>query len=52
MKRNIICHQQIFFSKDEEGKLDDSKDFVEWAGDYQHYMALKHELELKLKATV
>jgi hypothetical protein len=41
-----------FFSKYKEGKLDDSKDFVEWAGDYQHYMALKHELELKLKATV
>ncbi len=29
-----------FFSKYQEGKLDDSKDFVEWAGDYQHYISL------------
>lgn len=41
-----------FFSKYNEGKLDDSIDFVEWAGDYQHYMALKQELELKLKTKV
>jgi len=33
-------------------KLEDSKDFVEWAGDYQHYIELKHELEEKLKVTV
>jgi len=39
-----------FFSKYKEGKLDDSKDFVEWAGDYQHFMDLKQELEQKLKA--
>jgi hypothetical protein len=40
-----------FFSQYKEGKLEDSKDFVEWAGDYQHYMDLKRELEEKLKAT-
>jgi len=32
-----------------KGKLEDSKDFVEWAGDYQHYIELKQELEEKLK---
>ncbi len=40
-----------FFSQYKEGKLEDSKDFIEWAGDYQHYMDLKRELEQKLKAT-
>ncbi len=39
-----------FFSQFKEGKLDDSKDFIEWAGDYQHYMDLKRELEQKLTA--
>lgn len=39
-----------FFSQYKEGKLDDSKDFIEWAGDYQHYMDLKRELEQKLTA--
>lgn len=39
-----------FFSQYKEGKVDDSKDFIEWAGDYQHFMDLKRELEQKLQA--
>ncbi len=39
-----------FYSRYLSGVLEDSRDFVEWAGDYQHYMALKQELEQKLKA--
>lgn len=38
-----------FFSQYKEGNLNDSKDYVEWAGDYRHYMDLKQELEQKLK---
>jgi len=38
-----------FLSKYEKGQMGDSKDFVEWAGDYRHYMDLKQELEQKLK---
>lgn len=38
-----------FYARYLSGALEDSKDFVEWAGDYQHYMALKQELEQKLK---
>jgi len=30
------------FSK---GQLEDSVDFVEWSNDYQHYMAIRHEIE-------
>ncbi len=38
-----------FFANYLAGRMDDSKDFVEWAGDYQHYISLKQELEQKLK---
>ncbi len=38
-----------FYEKYLAGKMKDSADFVEWAGDYQHYIALKQELEQKLK---
>lgn len=30
-----------FYEKYLAGKMEDSADFVEWAGDYQHYIALK-----------
>lgn len=46
-KHNMLSAD--FFSKYEEGQLGDSNDFVEWAGDYRHYMDLKQELEQKLK---
>jgi hypothetical protein len=39
-----------FYARYLSGEIDDSKDFVEWAGDYQHYIQLKQELEQKLKA--
>ena len=38
-----------FYMRYLSGKMEDSKDFVEWAGDYQYYIALKQELENKLK---
>lgn len=38
-----------FYANYLAGKLEDTKDFVEWAGDYQHYIELKRELEEKLK---
>lgn len=54
--RSLIVYEQKYqMSSDEfyaeylSGKMEDSKDFVEWAGDYQHYMALKQELEHKIK---
>jgi hypothetical protein len=30
--------------------MEDTADYVEWAGDYQHYVQLKAELEQKLAA--
>ena len=39
-----------FYARYERGELGDSAEFVEWAGDYQHYLQLKDELEQKLVA--
>jgi hypothetical protein len=39
----------VFYRDYLAGKLEDSKDFVEWAGDYRHYIDLKKDLEEKLK---
>ena len=34
-----------FFDRYTKGALQDTQDFVEWANDYKHFMALKLELE-------
>ncbi len=38
-----------FFAKYNRGETTDDEVFVEWAGNYQHYLALHQELESKLK---
>ena len=39
-----------FYARYQRGEMGDEADFVEWAGDYQHYLQLKEELEHKLVA--
>ena len=39
-----------FYARYEKGELEDSAEFIEWAGDYHHYLQLKEELEHKLVA--
>ena len=34
-----------FFDKFSKGQLEDSEDFVEWANDYQHFVAIRREIE-------
>ena len=34
-----------FFDKFSKGQSEDSEDFVEWANDYQHYVAVRREIE-------
>lgn len=46
-KYKMSCDE--FYANYLSGRLEDSKDFVEWAGDYRHYIELKLELEEKLK---
>ncbi|MFQ4139961.1 antitoxin TumA [Nodosilinea sp. PGN35] len=38
-----------FFTKYSQGETSDDEDFVEWAGDYQHYIALHRELADRLQ---
>lgn len=59
LSRSLIAFEQKYkISSDDfyanylAGKLGDSKDFVEWAGDYQHYIEMKHDLKEKLKVAV
>ena len=41
-----------FFDKFTKGQSDDSEDFVEWANDYQHYLAIRREIEAQLQHAV
>ena len=38
-----------FFDKYGKGQLEDSIDFVEWSNEYQHYMAIRLEIEKHLQ---
>ncbi len=55
--RSLVTYEQRhrmssadFYARYQRGELGDEVDFVEWAGDYQHYLQLKDELEQKLVA--
>jgi len=39
-----------FYTRYQRDEMGDTADMVEWAGDYQHYLQLKAELEQKLVA--
>lgn len=38
-----------FFDKFSKGQLDDSIDFIEWSNDYQHYLAIRFEIEKQIQ---
>ena len=38
-----------FFDKFAKGQSEDSEDFVEWANDYRHYVAIRREIEAHLQ---
>ncbi len=38
-----------FFDKFSKGHLEDSADFVEWSNDYQHYLAIRLEIERQIR---
>jgi hypothetical protein len=55
--RSLVAYEQRyqmssadFYGRYQKGEMVDSADFVEWAGDYQHYLQLKEEAEGKLVA--
>lgn len=56
--RSLVAYEQRyqmssvdFYARYQKGDMGDSADFVEWAGDYQHYLQLKEEVEEKLVAS-
>ncbi len=38
-----------FFDRYGKGITEDSEDFICWANDYRHYMAIRHEIERQLR---
>ena len=53
--RSLVAYEQQyqmssadFYTRYQRGEMGDTADVVEWAGDYQHYLQLKAELEQKL----
>jgi len=38
-----------FFEQYSEGLLSDDEDFVEWSGNYQHFLAIRQELNTQLQ---
>jgi hypothetical protein len=40
---------EYFFDRFVKGQTEDSEEFVEWANDYQHYLALRQEVEAKIR---
>lgn len=38
-----------FYFRYRMGKLPDDIDYIEWSGDYQHYLELRREVEKKFK---
>ncbi len=55
--RSLVAYEQRyqmssadFYARYRKGDMGDSADFVEWAGDYQHYLELKQEVEQRLVA--
>ena len=55
--RSLVVYEQRyqmssadFYVRYQQGGMGDAAEFVEWAGDYQHYLQLKEEVEEKLVA--
>jgi hypothetical protein len=38
-----------FFDRYKKGQLEDSEQFVEWANNYQHYLAMRGKIEERLQ---
>jgi hypothetical protein len=47
-RRNKI-ESEVFSDRFVKGQTEDSEEFVEWANDYQHYLALRQEVEAKVR---
>ncbi len=57
--RSLVSYEQKyqmssdeFYTKYLAGKLEDTKDFIEWAGCYQQYIELRKEVDANIKISV
>jgi hypothetical protein len=55
--RSLVAYEQHyqmssadFYARCQNGEMEDTADFIEWACDHQHYLQLKQDLEQKLAA--
>jgi hypothetical protein len=48
-ERQYQMESETFFDKFSKGLSEDSEDFVEWANDYEHYIAVRREIEVNLQ---
>ncbi len=49
-KYNLVSEN--FYYRYTKGELADDNEMIEWANDYQHYIALKTEIERSLNSVV
>ena len=47
-ERNNMTSEDFYY-KFKKGQVSDDIDFVEWSNDYQHYLAIRIELEKQLE---
>jgi hypothetical protein len=40
---------EVFFDRFSKGQSEDSEEYVEWANDYQHYLAIRQEVDTRLR---
>jgi len=41
-----------FYDSFSKGLTEDSEEFVQWANDYQHYLALRQEVDTRLRHAI
>ncbi len=47
-ERRNKMESEEFFDRFSKGQMEDSEEFVEWANDYQHYLALRQDVDVRL----
>ncbi len=48
-ERRFQLESEEFFDKFSKGQSEDSKELVEWANDYQHFIEIRREIESRLQ---
>ena len=48
-ENNYKMTSEEFYNRYAKGQLDDTIDFTEWSNNYQHYLAIRNEIEGTLR---